>query len=113
MVAVPEASRCEPTASQKAAETHDTAVRPLSPAPGGATPGWICHELPVQDSARARRLPVLNSKSPPASHAAAVAQDTVLRTVNVAPAGLGAVCAVQEVPFHVSLRLKVLPELSL
>ncbi len=110
-VARPERSGCEPTASQKTAETQDTALRLFAAAPGGRNAGWICQVDPFHDSARATGLDV-SWKSPPASHAAASAQDTASRTVKVAPGGFGVGCTAHEVPFHVAARLRVLPEPS-
>lgn len=107
----PEFSGCVPTASQKTAEAQDTALRTLLATPGGLTACWICHELPFHDSASATKLAVPGCDSPPASHTPAVAHDTPLRLVNVAPAGFGVVCEAHEVPFHVAARLKLSPEL--
>jgi hypothetical protein len=60
--------RCEPTASQRLAETHDTAPSELDVALAGWTMRWCCQELPFQISASPRTVgptndPVLsNSK---------------------------------------------------
>src|SRR5215467_1616544 len=113
MMLAPELSGREPTASQNAVETQDTALRLLAAAPGGDTARWSCQEVPFQLSARAIcALDVPAWKSPAASHAATPAQDTSLRLVTVAVAGLGGVCAVQEVPSHVAARLNSWPALS-
>jgi hypothetical protein len=105
-------SRCEPTASQKTAETQDTPLRLLVTEPRGDTARWICHELPFQDSARASCPLVLVSwKFPAVSHAVTAVHDTWLRLVADAAAGFGVSCTVQEVPFQVRPRLTVFPEL--
>jgi len=110
-VSRPERSGCEPTASQKSAEAQDTALRLFAAAPGGRNAGWICQVDPFHDSARATGLDV-SWKSPPASQAAAWAQDTASRTVKLARGGFGVGCTAHEVPFHVAARLRLLPELS-
>jgi hypothetical protein len=102
----------EPTASQKAADVQDTALRLLVSAPRGDTASWIVHLVPFQDSARASCPLLLDTWELPAvSHAVTVAHDTWLRLVTDAFAGFGVVCTAQEVPFQVTPRLKVPPEL--
>src|SRR5690348_5496954 len=114
MVVTPELSGREPTASQNAVETQDTALRLLLADAGGDTACWSCQDVPFQFSAKATaRLDVPSRKSPAASHAATAGQDTVSRLGSDAPAGFGGVCADQDVPFHMAARLNELPELSL
>jgi hypothetical protein len=113
----PELSPFEPTASQnpEAAGTHETEVRALATAPGAAAACCSDHELPFQASARVTCgvWDVFAEKSPPASHAVALPQDTPARLAKAAPAGFGGVCDDQELPFHVAPKPKVAPELVL
>jgi hypothetical protein len=86
----------EPTASQKVIETHDTEFI-------AASDGTACmrHDLPFHRSATAG--PGAPGLPPPhASQNVADVHDTALKSSNWAPAGLGACCSRQVVPFHVA-----------
>jgi hypothetical protein len=113
----PELSVCEPTASQnpEAAGTHETEVRALAAAPGAAAACCSDHELPFHASARVTWgvWDAFAEKSPPASHAVALRQETPARLAKAAPAGFGGVCDDQELPFQVVPKPKVAPELVL
>src|SRR5215472_9129950 len=81
---------CSPTASQKVAETQDTALSTLAVAPRGAAARWRPQALPFQPSVRARGvLPWFTSKSPADSQRCLEAQETALRTVLAFFAGFG------------------------
>lgn len=85
-----------PAASQVLAATHDT---PLSLVPGGtpmpAGTGCDRHDLPCHATAA---TPLLDW--PTASQNFAEAQETPVRSMNVAPAGLGTAWPRHDVPFH-------------
>jgi hypothetical protein len=101
---LPALSECEPTASQKVAVTQDTALSELAVAPGGATAFWIS-QCPFHLSARGRGAETCDVLlSPPASQTPAE-QDTALRSVTPAVAGLGGSCALHALPFHSAASL--------
>src|SRR6516164_2881390 len=98
---VPTLLPCSPTASQKVAETQDTALSTLAVAPGGAAARWRPQALPFQPSVRAREVLLwFTSKSPADSQERAEAQETALRTVAALFAGLGVDWSRQAEPFQ-------------
>src|SRR5580704_8620612 len=85
---------------QKLAETHETELRALDVALSGATACWSCQAVPFQASASAFGSFAVTTiwKSPPASQELAEAQEIAFRFVNVAPAGFGVDCELQDEP---------------
>jgi hypothetical protein len=88
-----------PTASQLLDEVHDTAVRPLPDTV------WVAQVLPFQYSASEPAL-LPTASLPTASQSLAETHET---PVSSDPAGLGAVCSAQVLPFQ---RSATVPEAS-
>src|SRR6266480_5741483 len=102
------AAKPEPVAVHAVAAVQDT------PSSGLNVPRlvlWMVQLLPFHFSARAGKLlPVRDS--PTASHEDAETQETSLSWLEVTPAGFGVGCTLQELPFHTSARVSVVPPLS-
>lgn len=80
---------------------QETALRPLDLSARGFGVLWIDHALPFQRSANVTsRWPPGSSALPTAIHLSADVQDTPLRSLRLAPLGLGVVSRVQLEPFH-------------
>jgi hypothetical protein len=87
------ASVPEPTASQKRAETHDTV-----PTPTDAGSACKRHDVPFHIAVAGGLSGLLTT----ASQKCVEAQDTLLSSASVEPAGPGVACGRHDVPFHTS-----------
>ncbi len=95
----------EPTAVHAVVDVQDTPVRELLVAPAGAGVGRMVQVVPFHDSTSCIGLLGTVKYRPTAVQAVADVQDTPLRELLVAPAGLGVVWMVQVVPFHTSTNV--------
>ena len=103
--AAPGLAELEPTASQNVADTHETPAmeaRKAEDASVGSGVAWILQAVPSHFSARLMVLPELSVVLPTASQCLAETQETALRELSTALAGVAACWAVQELPFHPS-----------
>lgn len=99
-------SPLKPVATHSRADTQDTALRPLGPAPtGGRTCG--VQVAPFHRSATGT-MRVPRVKSPAAVHAPADVHETLDRNALLLPAGSRAACSFQLDPFQVSPKTPVL-----
>jgi hypothetical protein len=90
------------------ADVHETALRKP---PAGV--GWMAHFLPFHRSASCLLSPNgLAAVSPTAVHALAEVHDTPLKSMRVAPAGLGVGWMTHFLPFHRCASPKERPELT-
>jgi hypothetical protein len=92
----------EPSASQKVAETHETAPRPV--VPGTA---WSSHVVPFH---RAANGPTW-TEVPVASQNVGETHDTPAAKTNVEPTRLGRCCRRHAVPSHVAAKARFFPAL--
>ena len=76
-------------------------VRSTSAPPAGSGMDWTTQVLPFHASASAV-VPELPAWTPTASQEAAAVQDTAVKPAEFAPAGSGAACSAQAVPFQLS-----------
>src|SRR5579875_2706148 len=108
----PEAAELVPTASQKSADTQDTAAsfirRPLLLAWAGLTVGCRVHVVPFHCSARAIvSWPAESFRSPTASQKLADTQDTAVRLSAPGTWDATPVCNCQPVPFQPAASVTV------
>jgi hypothetical protein len=93
-----------PTASQKVADTHETAWRIARLSPTGTGMGCTLHPVPFQVSASGASPELVKAK-PTASQNVGEVHETEDRTAELEPDGLGTDWIVHEVPFHDSARM--------
>ena len=97
-----------PTASQSSAEAQEIPVSETSAPPAGSGMDWTTQAVPFHASASAV-VPELPAWEPTASQEAAAVHDTAARPEELAPAGIGAACSFQAVPFQLSASGAVTP----
>src|SRR5215469_11968933 len=81
-------AREAPTAVHADADVQDTPFRAPPPC-GGLRVAWMVHRVPSHRSARVVALAPMGLDAPTAVHADADVQDTPIRPLTAAPAGLG------------------------
>lgn len=104
--------RDSPTASQEFAAVQETPLSSLMTAPPTSWVPVMVQLLPFHSSASVCMLPPLTAASPTASHRDAETHETSLSWLEVTPAGLGVAWTLQELPFHSSASVCVVPPLS-
>src|SRR6266700_3252878 len=92
-----------PTEVQAEDDEHDTPHRDANPTPGGLGLVWRLHAAPSHRSTRVCTVPAALCVSPVAVQAEGEMQDTPLRKLCTAPAGLGVGWMVHAVPSHRSI----------
>src|SRR5215472_815391 len=104
--------RDSPTASHAVAAVHETSLSRLMVAPPTSWVLLIVQLLPFHSSASVSMLPPLMVAWPTASHRDAETHETSLSWLEVTPAGFGVDWTPQELPFHTSASVSVVPPLS-
>lgn len=101
----------QPTPTQAVEELHDSAVNLLVASPDGSVVAWIAHSVPFQCSAKLVVTPLLLASHPRLVHAVDDVQDTHLRTLRLAPLGVGVDWTAHSVPFQCSASVTFAPAL--
>src|SRR6516164_5668612 len=104
--------RDSPTASHTVADVQETPLSLLMIAPPTSWVFLIAQLLPFHSSASVSMLPPLMVASPTASQRDAETHETSLSWLEVTPAGFGVDWTLQELPFHSSASVSVVPPLS-